>query len=168
VKESLAPLISLELNYFAYSELSVMGNYFVGGCKPWTVGTFGDLYFSNQLMKVKSIKLVTLQGEVHSSPEDAVTESIECNIENASEETVTGLNNIIKLMSGDVDSTITSSTVTCGDHIWNSHICSHNKAALCIGCDDPCSAENALVLNSCGERRHSSKTTIRFFILYKP
>ena len=158
VTESLQNLTKNELYYFSYSELSVLGRHFVGGCKTWTTGTFGDLYLQSQLMKVKSLSLMTLEGTTHSLPSQAKRDLVVCNSTSLPDKS-TALSDIVGVMSGGSESKLLS--VMCGAYEWNVKICDHKKVAMCVNCDDPCfESTDALVYNSCGNMTAKTSTTV--------
>ena len=158
VTESLQNLTKNELYYFSYSELSVLGRHFVGGCKTWTTGTFGDLYLQSQLMKVKSLSLMTLEGTTHSLPSQAKRDLVVCNSTSLPDKS-TALSDIVGVMSGGSESKLLS--VMCGAYEWNVKICDHKKVAMCVNCDDPCfESTDALVYNSCGNMTAKTSNTV--------
>ena len=165
MSQSLTNLTISESYYYSYSELFVLGRYFIGGCKTWTTGTFGDLYFLSQTMKVKSISLLTLDGATHSLPYQARAHIISCNSTMLPDKS-TALSDMIGVVSGGSDKSLLQ--IKCGNHAWSSRICDHKKVAVCADCDNPCNENISypLIYNSCGTlQSNASSTMIRHLVV---
>ena len=153
-----------ESNYIVYSELSIMDQRSIGGCKSWTITSFGDVYIQSQLMRIKDIKYSVNYNLVHSDPNHAKRFQANCSNPDSSKEFPQG-KEIVKVLSGETSS---YSTV-CGVKTWNVAICSDDsRAAFCLGCSNPCADiddDKANLFRPCHDFTRSNKTVVRHLLL---
>ena len=129
-------LVNISINSTViYQDIILKGSSIVGGCNPWLIGTGSALGVTSTAQRTLSISLLTYDGDI------ASRSSVHCYNGTIATEIVSAM------------STLSTSSLTCDNHIWKSKKCLMGFLSVCIDCADPCvvvDCPSLVSINPCG------------------